>query len=63
MITVKFHGLQVSFEVGAISGQGGKLMEKHLVMLNVIGPSPEKQLTTRVKRGDSVTVYLHVSGG
>ena len=56
-------GYQASFEEGATSGHGKKLLETHIVMLNGIGISPEKQLTTRVKEGDSVTVYLPVSGG
>ena len=54
---------QASFGEGATSGQGQKLLETHIVMLNGIGLSPEKQLTTQVKEGDSVTIYLPVGGG
>ena len=56
-------GHQASHEEGATSGQGGKLLETHIVMLNGIGLSPEKQLTTQVKEGDSVMIYLPVGGG
>ena len=56
-------GHRASFEEGATSGQGEKLLEKHIVMLNGVGFSPEKQLTTQVEEGDSVMVYLPVSGG
>ena len=56
-------GRQASFEEGATSGQGEKLLETHIVMLNRMGLSPEKQLTTRVKEGDSVMIYLPVGGG
>jgi sulfur carrier protein ThiS len=62
--TVKFHGIVKGKEVeGASSGQGEKPLETHIVMLNGIGILPEKQLTTRVKEGDSVTIYLPVGGG
>jgi sulfur carrier protein ThiS len=54
---------QVSFGGGATSGQGQKLLETHIVMLNGIGLSPEKQLTTQVEEGDSVTIYLPLGGG
>jgi hypothetical protein len=53
-------GHQASFGEGATSGQGEKLLETHIVMLNGMGLSPEKQLTTQVKEGDSVTIYLPV---
>jgi len=56
-------GHQASFREGATSGQGEKLLETHIVMLNGIGFSPEKQLTTQVEEGDSVTIYLPVGGG
>jgi molybdopterin converting factor small subunit len=56
-------GHQASFGEGATSGQEEKLLETHIVMLNGIGISPEKQLTTRVEEGDSVMIYLPVSGG
>ena len=56
-------GHQASFGEGATSDQGEKLLETHIVMLNGIGISPEKQLTTQVKEGDSVTIYLPVGGG
>jgi molybdopterin converting factor small subunit len=56
-------GHQASFREGATSGQGEKLLETHMVMLNGMGLSPEKQLTTRVKEGDSVVIYLPVGGG
>jgi len=63
-VTVNFHGIVKGKEVeGATSGQGEKLLERHMVMLNGMGLSPEKQLTTRVKEGDSVTIYLPVGGG
>lgn len=61
--TVKFHGLRASFEEGTLSGQGEKLLESHAVMPNGMGLLAEKQLTIEVKQGDSVTVYLPVSGG
>ena len=56
-------GLLAPFEEGTPSGQGEKLLETHVVMLNGMGISPEKQLTTPVKEGDSVTIYLPVGGG
>jgi molybdopterin converting factor small subunit len=56
-------GHRASFEEGATSSQGEKLLETHIVMLNGMGLSPEKQLTTQVKEGDSVTIYLPVGGG
>jgi molybdopterin converting factor small subunit len=56
-------GHQASFGEGATSGQGEKLLQTHIVMLNGIGLSPGKQLTTQVKEGDSVGIYLPVSGG
>ena len=56
-------GHQASFGEGATSGQGEKPLETHIVMLNGIGISPEKQLTTQVEEGDSIMVYLPVSGG
>ena len=46
-----------------LSGDSGKLWETHVVMLNGIGLVPEKQLTTEVKEGDSISVFLPVSGG
>ena len=52
----------VSPKERAASAQGQKPWESQVVMLNGTGLSPEKQLTTRVKQGDSVTVYLPVSG-
>ena len=63
-VTVKFYGVMKGKDLeGASSGQGEKLLETHIVMLNGIGFSPEKQLTTQVKEGDSVTIYLPVGGG
>lgn len=56
-------GHQESFGEGPMSGQGEKLPETHIVMLNGIGFSPEKQLTTQVEEGDSVMIYLPVGGG
>jgi hypothetical protein len=56
-------GHQASFGEGASSGQGEKLLETHIVMLNGIGFSPEKQLTTQVEEGDSGMIYLPVGGG
>lgn len=56
-------GHQASFEEGATSGQGEKPLETHIVMLNGMGISPEKQLTTRVKEGDIVMIYLPMGGG
>jgi molybdopterin converting factor small subunit len=56
-------GHQASFREGATSGQGEKLLETHIVMLNGMGLLPEKQLTTRVKEGDIVMIYLPVGGG
>lgn len=56
-------GHQASFGEGATSDQGEKLLETHIVMLNGIGLSPEKQLTTQVEEGDSVMIYLPVGGG
>ena len=56
-------GYQASLGEGATSGQGEKLPETHIVMLNGIVISPEKQLTTQVEEGDSVMIYLPVSGG
>ena len=43
--------------------QREKLWKSHVVMLNGTGLSPEKQLTTQVEEGDSVMIYLPVSGG
>lgn len=63
-VTVKFHGIVKGKEVeGTSSGQGEKLLETHIVMLNGMEISPEKQLTTRVEEGDSVMIYLPVGGG
>jgi sulfur carrier protein ThiS len=56
-------GHQASFGEGASSGQGEKLLETHIVMLNGIRLSQEKQLTTRVEEGDSGMIYLPVGGG
>jgi sulfur carrier protein ThiS len=53
----------VSSQKEPVPEHAQKLRESHVVMLNGTGLSPEKQLTTRVKEGDSVTIYLPVSGG
>jgi len=37
-------------------------LETQVLKVNGTGLSLEKQLTTRVKQGDSVTVYLPLSG-
>ncbi len=47
----------------SVSDQTDNLLTTHMVMVNGIGLSPEKQLTTGLKEGDSVTIYLPVSGG
>ena len=46
-----------------LSGDSAKLWETHVVMLNGIGLVPEKQLTTEVKEGDNISIFLPVSGG
>jgi molybdopterin converting factor small subunit len=53
----------VSSKEKPVSLHGQKIWETRVVMLNGTGLSPEKQLTTRLKEGDSVTIYLPVSGG
>ena len=53
----------VSSQEKPVSVQGQKLWKSHMVMLNGTGLSPEKQLTTQVEEGDSVMIYLPVSGG
>ena len=63
MIEGLAEGRQASLAGGALFGRGGKLLETHAVMPNGIRILPEKQLTTRVNQGDSVTIYLPVSGG
>lgn len=52
-----------SSDVKSVSDHSEKLLTRHVVMVNGIGLSPEKQLTTGLKEGDSVTIYLPVSGG
>ena len=52
-----------SSDVKSVSDQIDKLLTTHMVMVNGIGLLPEKQLTTGLKEGDSVTIYLPVSGG
>ncbi len=47
----------------SLSDQSDKLLTTHMVMVNGIGLWPEKQLTTGLKEGDSVRIYLPVSGG
>jgi hypothetical protein len=42
---------------------GARHRDRHEIMLLGRGLSSEKKLTTRVKEGDSVTIYLPVSGG
>ena len=47
----------------SVSDQIDKLLTIHMVMVNGIGLSPEKQLTTGLKEGDSVMIYLPTGGG
>lgn len=53
----------VSSKKKPIPLHGQKLWKTHVVMLNGMGLSPEKQLTTQVEEGDSVMIYLPVGGG
>lgn len=53
----------VSLQEKSISDYRGKLWETHVVLLNGIGLSSEKHLTTEVKEGDNISIFLPVSGG
>ena len=53
----------VSSKKKPIPLHGHRLWKTHVVMLNGMGLLPGKQLITQVEEGDSVGIYLPVSGG
>ncbi len=49
-------------EVGQ-APSSSELLEKHVVMLNGVSLGREKLLTTGLREGDNITIFLPVSGG